>query len=135
RTAPEAPGYWRWMPKYSKSTAFSTSTMRTSMPSGSARVAMTSMVWGRVSASTAYTMALDLEERRARVIASAAAVPSSSMEALAVARPVRSVTTVWKLSRASSRPWLISGWYGVYAVYQAGFSSTLRLMTPGTWVP
>ena len=41
---------------------------------------------------------------------------------------------VWKLSNASSRPWLISGWYGVYAVYQAGSSSTLRRMTAGVWV-
>ena len=46
-------------------------------------------------------------------------------------RPVRSATIVWKLRIASSRPWLISGWYGVYAVYQAGFSSTLRRMTGG----
>ena len=44
--------------------------------------------------------------------------------------PVRSLTIVWKLSSASRRPWEISGWYGVYAVYQAGFSSTLRRMTP-----
>ncbi len=68
-------------------------------------------------------------------MASAAAVASSSIEALAVTRPVRSLTTVWKFSSASSRPWLISGWYGVYAVYQDGFSSTLRWITPGTWVP
>ena len=27
--------------------------------------------------------------------------------------PVRSATIVWKLRSASSRPWLISGWYGV----------------------
>ena len=51
--------------------------------------------------------------RRASVIASAAAVASSSSEALATGRPVRSVTIVWKLSSASSRPWVISGWYGV----------------------
>ena len=51
--------------------------------------------------------------RRARVIASAAAVPSSSREALAVGSPVRSATMVWKFSSASSRPWEISGWYGV----------------------
>ena len=55
--------------------------------------------------------------------------------ALARSMPVRSVTIVWKLRRASSRPWLISGWYGVYAVYQAGDSSTLRRITPGVWVP
>ncbi len=48
-------------------------------------------------------------ERRAIVIASAAAVASSSSEALARSMPVRSATIVWKFSRASSRPWLISG--------------------------
>ena len=36
------------------------------------------------------------------VMASAAAVPSSSSEALDMAMPVRSVTTVWKLSSDSS---------------------------------
>ena len=41
---------------------------------------------------------------------------------------------VWKLSSASSRPCEISGWYGVYAVYQAGFSSTLRWITGGVIV-
>ncbi len=46
-------------------------------------------------------------------MASAADVASSSIEALAVASAVRSDTTVWKFSSASSRPWLISGWYGV----------------------
>ena len=68
-------------------------------------------------------------------IASAAAVASSSIEALARSMPVRSATIVWKLSSASSRPWLISGWYGVYAVYQAGFSSRLRRITGGVIVP
>ena len=51
--------------------------------------------------------------RRTSVIASAAAVPSSSREALAVGSPARSLTIVWKFSSASSRPWEISGWYGV----------------------
>ena len=45
------------------------------------------------------------------------------------------MTTVWNVSSASRRPWLISGWYGVYAVYQAGFSSTCRRMTGGVTVP
>ena len=49
--------------------------------------------------------------------------------------PVRSATIVWKLRSASSRPWEISGWYGVYAVYQAGFSRTLRRITGGVIVP
>src|SRR5436189_437653 len=66
-----------------------------------------------------------------RFIASAAAVASSSREALAIGRAVRSATIVWKLSSASSRPCAISGWYGVYAVYQPGFSTMLRWMTWG----
>ena len=49
--------------------------------------------------------------------------------------PVRSATIVWKSSSASSRPCEISGWYGVYAVYHAGFSRMLRKMTPGVCVP
>ena len=69
------------------------------------------------------------------VIASAAAVASSSSEAFARSSPVRSATIVWKFSSASSRPCEISGWYGVYAVYQAGFSSTLRRITGGVIVP
>ena len=40
----------------------------------------------------------------------AAAVASSSMEALAMGMPVRSVIMVWKLISASMRPWLISAW-------------------------
>jgi len=73
--------------------------------------------------------------RRSSVIASAAAVPSSSIDALAISMPVRSSTIVWKLRSASRRPCEISGWYGVYAVYQAGFSSTLRRITGGVTVP
>jgi hypothetical protein len=92
-------------------------------------------VCGRVSASTTYTLLVAFDERRASVIASPAAVASSSSDAFAVGRPVRSAITVWKFSSASSRPWLISGWYGVYAVYQAGFSSTPRRITGGVWVP
>ena len=84
-----------------------------SMPSGSARAATTATVCGCVSASTKKAAAACLVERRISVIASAAAVDSSSMEALAISMPVRSVTMVWKLRSASSRPWLISGWYGV----------------------
>jgi len=41
-------------------------------------------------------------------MASAAAVPSSSIDALAMSMPVRSQTIVWKLSNASSRPCAIS---------------------------
>ena len=84
------------------------------MPSGSARVSSTARVCGSVSASTTKTASgLARPARRTSVIASAAAVASSSMEAPATSRPVRSATIVWKLISASSRPWLISGWYGV----------------------
>ena len=77
-------------------------------PSGVARVRMTSIVCGWQSALTRKVSLLDLTERLASVMASAAAVASSSMEALAMSRPVRSQTIVWKFNSASSRPWLIS---------------------------
>ncbi len=105
------------------------------MPSGSARVRTTAMVCGWHSASTKNTSPPLGLARRSSVMASAAAVPSSSSDALAMSIAVRSVTMVWKLSNASRRPWEISGWYGVYAVYQAGFSSTLRRITGGVIVP
>ncbi len=104
------------------------------MPSGSARVASTASVCGRQSASARKIRPFPAD-RRASVIASAAAVASSSSEAPATGSAVRSSTTVWKVSSASRRPWDISGWYGVYAVYQAGFSSTLRRITAGVIVP
>ncbi len=100
----------------------------------SARVRMTSMVCGSASASTTNGPDAFLFALRTSVIASAAAVLSSRSDALAVGRPVRSPTTVWKLISASSRPWEISGWYGVYAVYQAGSSRTLRRITGGVIV-
>ena len=68
-------------------------------------------------------------------MASAAAVPSSSNDALAMSIAVRSMTMVWKLSNASNRPWEISVGRACYAVYQAGFSSTLRRITGGVIVP
>ncbi len=105
------------------------------MPSGCARVRTTSMTCGWQSPATTMAWPRALTLRRASVIASAAAVASSSIEALATAMPVSSQTRVWKLTSASRRPWLISAWYGVYAVYQAGFSSTLRRMTGGVSVP
>ncbi len=82
------------------------------MPSGLARVASTARVCGRQRASARKTLPFRAA-RRASVIASAAAVASSSSEAPATASPVRSSTIVWKFSSASSRPWEISGWYGV----------------------
>jgi hypothetical protein len=80
------------------------------MPSGAARVWITSMVCGWVSPETRKLMPLALTLRLARVIASAAAVASSSIEPLAMSMPVRSHTMVWKLTMASMRPWEISAW-------------------------
>ena len=77
----------------------------------SARVRMTAVVCGKRRSSRSTTASAGaLLTRRMSDIASAAAVASSSSEEPATSRPVRSVTTVWKLSRASSRPWEISGW-------------------------
>ena len=105
------------------------------MPIGFARVRTTAIVCGRQSASTttgAPAGAVDV--RRASATASAAAVASSSMLAFAVGRPASSDTTVWKFSSASSRPCEISGWYGVYAVYQDGSSRMFRRITGGVTV-
>ena len=74
------------------------------MPNGLARVASTAAVWAKTSASTASRFALPRAARCINVMASAAAVPSSSIDAFAISRPVRSVTMVWKFSSASSRP-------------------------------
>ena len=41
------------------------------------------------------------------------------------------MTIVWKFSSASSRPCAISAWYGVYGVYQPGFSRMFRWITGG----
>src|SRR5665648_509040 len=105
-------------------------------PIASARPRSTASVCGRHSASTTTTPpSRPFTARRISSTASVTAVASSSREAPALGSAVRSAITVWKSSSASSRPWLISGWYGVYDVYQPGFSSTLRRITAGVWVP
>ncbi len=71
------------------------------------------MVCGWQSLATTKTMLLLRTLRLASVMASAAAVASSSMDAFAMAMPLRSQTMVWKLISASSRPCEISAWYGV----------------------
>ena len=85
------------------------------MPSGPARVRTTSSVCGSTSSATKKVVDWLLlpPTRNASVIASAAAVASSSIEAPAIAMPVRSQTMVWKLTSASRRPCEISAWYGV----------------------
>ncbi len=83
------------------------------MPTASARETSSACVCGRASASTTKRFEADFDARRASSMPSTTAVPSSSIDALAVSRPVRSETIVWKLMSASSRPCEISGWYGV----------------------
>ena len=73
--------------------------------------------------------------RRISVTASATAVLSSRSEAFAVSSPVRSVTMVWKFQEGLQPTLADLGLVGLYAVYQAGLSSTLRRMTPGVIVP
>ena len=83
------------------------------IPSGFALVSNKASVCGNVSIDTknefifSFFCFLDLVEKR-RVIASAAAVLSSSNEAFEISIPVKSVTIVWKLRRASSLPCAIS---------------------------
>ena len=138
--SPVVSGYCRSAPKNSPSypsrATWPESISTTEIPNGFARVITTAFVCGCTCSSIRKTASsLILEERRARVIASAAAVDSSSIDAFEISRPVSSQTIVWKAKRASKRPCEISGWYGVYAVYQAGFSKTFRLITGGTIVP
>ncbi len=80
------------------------------IPSAFARVRSTPSVCGWQSA------AAKKPRLRARAIAthmpsaSAAALASSSKDAFATGRPVRSAISVWKFSNASSRPCEISLW-------------------------
>ncbi len=132
-SAPSVAGYWRMTPKtFLPKSKRATSATITSIGCAAARVRMTSIVcgWHWSDTSTARRSVAPLNDS-IMCIASAAAVASSSSDALATSRPVRSVTTVWKLRSASSRPCETSAWYGVYWVYQPGFSRTLRRMTGG----
>ena len=74
----------------------SAATTSTSKPIGSARPFTTSIVCGWQSAATRKRSApFFLLTRWSIAIASAAAVASSSSEAFATGRPVRSETAVW----------------------------------------
>ena len=135
RTRPSLAGYCSRTPN-SRSAAKSIAPggpTWTRIPSGSARAWTTAIVCGWQSSATKNPSRPGLASARHSVMASAAAVASSSSEALASGSPVRSATMVWKLRSASSRPCAISAWYGVYCVYQPGFSSTLRRTTAGVW--
>ena len=110
-TAPVDVGKLNSSPKPAGNEPATASSFTTSIaiPIGSARVRRTAIVCGCVSACTKNTSLAFFDTRRAIVIASAAAVASSSSDALASSKPVRSATIVWKFSKASRRPWLISG--------------------------
>ncbi len=98
-TRPFPSGYCRSSPNTGPSARISsTGTTRTSIPSGSPRDRSTSIVCGQTVSATRNTLAsgpFAACTRRSIVMASAAAVGSSSSEALATSMPVRSVTTVW----------------------------------------
>ena len=83
------------------------------MSSGSARPRTTAIVCGKQLAATTKRFAVPGRRARmrcAKVIASAAAVASSSSDAFATSMPVRSSTRVWKFSSASRRPCATSAW-------------------------
>jgi hypothetical protein len=79
------------------------------MPSALARAETTSMVCGWQVSEMKNTLRPSLS-RCDIVMASAAAVASSSMEAFAMSSAVNSAAIVWKFSSASRRPWEISAW-------------------------
>ncbi len=103
------PGYCSSTPNASWVAAEHGASTTTSMPSGSARVRTTASVCGCTSSATRNVFDFDLPTRRHIVIASAAAVASSSIDAFAMSIAVRSDTIVWKLMIASRRPCEISG--------------------------
>ena len=116
------------------------STSTTCTPSGAARVLTTSITCRCSVFATAIVAPLPTEPAPCLFvthmrIASAAAVPSSSSEHVDTGSPVRSLTTVWYASIASSRPCATSAWYGVYGVYHDGSSSTFRVITDGATHP
>ena len=114
-TAPWSSGYCRNAPNTSGASSAQVSGGPTCsvIPSGSARLCSTASVCGKTRSDTRNTpppAGFFGETRCSSVIASPAAVASSSSEAPATGSPVRSVTMVWKLSSDSSRPWAISAW-------------------------
>ncbi len=113
RTRPPEPGCDTSTPNVPSGRGPAGSASTTRIPNGSARVSITAWVCSWVSGSTTKTSPALPLARCSRAMASAAAVASSSIEALAISVPVRSVTIVWNVISASRRPCEISGWYGV----------------------
>ena len=105
RTSPFVPGYCISVAKQSLKSLFVISATTSSIPSGLARVCKIVIVCGCVFTSTKNLLDLFLRlARLAIIIASAAAVGSSSKEALEISIPVRSIIICWKLSNISNRP-------------------------------
>ena len=111
---PASQGYCTSAPNTSGASKFilSLRTISSLMPSGSARLRSTSIVCGKQRSETRNVPCASPSflpcTRCSSVIASPAAVPSSSSDALATAIPVRSETIVWKLRSDSRRPCAIS---------------------------
>ncbi len=111
--APRSSGYCSSKPNACSIGKLDGSPISSRMPSGSARPRRTSIVCGKQRSETRNTLscpagAFFVCSRWNIVMASAAAVPSSSSDAVAMSIPVRSFTTVWKLRSDSSRPCAIS---------------------------
>ncbi len=94
---PSVAGYCKSAPKIGVAAAsnFAGSPTTIRIPNGAARVFSTSMVCGWQSCATKNDCAFPGCTLWNMVIASAAAVPSSSSEALATGRPVRSSIICW----------------------------------------
>jgi hypothetical protein len=80
------------------------------MPTPSALVLITSIVYGKICLETKNLFLSPPRVLKAIYIASAAAVASSRRDALAMSIAVSSVIIVWKLRRDSRRPYEISAW-------------------------
>ena len=111
---PSVVGYWTSAPqKSSDGSNFAGLPTTTVIPSHFARISTTAIVCGWQSSATKNFCRVSPVIPWHMVIASAAAVPSSSSDAPASGRPVSSEIMVWKLRSASRRPCATSAWYGV----------------------
>jgi hypothetical protein len=110
RSRPSVSGHCTCAPNTVDASNAAASATTTSMPIQVARVRMTAMTCGWTEASTRKRFEAWRDARRSTPSASAAAVASSSSDALAIGRPVRSTTICWKFSSDSRRPCATSAW-------------------------
>ena len=104
RISPWVVGYCNKAPNTSCDAASAALATTISKPNISARVFTTSMVCGCTSSAIKYRLDLLLVTRLASAMASAAAVASSSKDALASSMPVKSSVNCWKFNSDSKRP-------------------------------